>query len=362
MIAIGVLGLVAFLIFLVSRQTSRQTVRAQGGAAAASYHPGWVEVLLAAAAVIIVAILFFWQYPPWAGADPVAGVEEGSRATVFFAVMLVIAVAGLLVFVVSILWRLNKSPRHGAPGVSVAVAPGSTGSPAGSAAAQQTTAKHESPSSVRLLGLLGFALAYVILNWSYVPYGQQYTMMLSLIYPAGLIVALVMLFDKASRAWHVKLPGESMREWLHCNIVLMLYLIGYLNLLGFGASEGAPETYRGMFWDFLHVVGLLLVLWVLDRKTGRLRFLFSHAWLLALPLLLLIWQTVQGVPAAEQVSWWSTIWPFFFLALVFFVLEIIVLIANRDNTSQGAGTAKDVIFLILYVIILIAARPVAVAG
>ena len=80
-----------------------------------------------------------------------------------------------------------------------------------------------------------------------------------------------------------------------------------------------------------------------------------------LPILLLIWQTVQGVEYPVEYSWWGTFWPFFFLALVFFVLEIIILIANRDNDSQGAGTAKDIIFMILYVIILIAARPEAVA-
>lgn len=363
MVAIGVLGLVAFLIFLVSRQT----VRPQGGPEAASYQPGWVEVLLAAAAVIIVAIVLIWQYTPWAGAGLSTEAAGNDRATVFFVVMAVIGVGGFLIFLLTALWRHSQQSRGvSAPNrpLSVATEPLSpiSAGPATTTASLPAAASHESPSAVRLLGLLGFALAYLILNWSYVPYWQQFTMMLSLVYPAGLIIALVMMFDKASRAWQVKLPGESLREWLHCNIVLLLFLIGYLNLLAYGATEGAPESYRAMFWDLLHVMGLLLVLWVLDRKTTRYRFLFAHGWLIVLPLLLLIWQSAQSVQAAAELTWWSTIWPFFFLALVFFVLEVIILIGNRDNTSQGAGTAKDVIFLLLYVIILIAARPAAVAG
>lgn len=372
MVAIGVLGLVAFLIFLVSRQT----VRPQGGAEAASYQPGWVEVLLAAAAVIVVAIVLLWQYPPWTGAGLATATSGNDRATAFFVVMAVIGVAGFIIFLLTALWRHSQQRRSVSatdgplPVASQPLAPSSAG-PSTMAASAQAAARYESPSTVRLLGILGFALAYLILNWSYVPYGQQFTMMLSLVYPAGLIIALVMMFDKASRAWQVKLPGESLREWIHSNIVLLLFLIGYLNLLGYGSAEGAPEGYRAMFWDFVHVMGLLLVLWVLDRKTTRFRFLFAHGWLIALPLLLLIWQSVQGAAAidaiegiktATELSWWSTIWPFFFLALVFFVLELIILIGNRDNTSQGAGTAKDVIFLLLYVIILIAARPTAVAG
>ena len=347
MAAIGIVGVIAFLIFLVSRHALRTTPGGQG----AGYQPQWYEFLLATAAVGIIAVLFLWQFPPWTEVDWSAD----TRGLTFFVIMLIIGGAGLIIFLLTMFWRVARNRQD----------PASAASPIGLMATDtvvpepvsERVASHESPSAVRLLGLFGLGIAYLILNWSYVPHEQQYSMMLYLIYPAGLIVALVMLFDKASRAWNIKLPDETLREWLFCDAIVFLYLIGYLNLL----NSGAGDAYAAMFWDFLNVLAFLLVLWIIDRKVTRLRFLIGHLYLLALPILLLIWQTVQEVELAPEISWWGTIWPFFFLALIFFVLEIIVLIANRDNDSQGAGTAKDIIFLILYVILLIAARPEAVA-
>ena len=98
-----------------------------------------------------------------------------------------------------------------------------------------------------------------------------------------------------------------------------------------------------------------------DRKASRLRFLLIHAWLIALPLLLLIWRSQMGIEAPEDISWWDTVWPFFFLALVFFVVELIILIATDEGGETGIGTFKDVVFLVIYVILLISARPEAVA-
>jgi len=372
MASIGVVGLIAFLIFLVSRQAVR--VPAQGEVA--RYQPHWLELLLAAAAVIIVAIALLWQFPPWesgpaASASTAAATDEAatandSRGSTFFAVMLVIGIGGLVVFLITTLVRISRDRKIAAANVPVQpfVQGAATANQSGltatseAPAAANPVASHETPSTVRLLGLLGFGIAYLILNWSVVPAEKQFAMMLQLIYPAALVVALVMMFDKASRAWHIKQPGETVREWLFCNAIMVLFIIGYLNI----QSVAEPAGYRAMFWDFLHVLGFLLVIWVIDRKVTRMRFLVAHAYLLLLPILLLIWQTIQAVPVVEDISWWKTLWPFFFLALIFFVLEIIVLIANRENTNQGAGTAKDVIFLILMVIVLIAARPAAIAS
>ena len=122
-----------------------------------------------------------------------------------------------------------------------------------------------------------------------------------------------------------------------------------------------PATYAGMLWDMIHVAAFLLVLWITDRKTARLRFLLVHAYLIALPILLLIWQSQMGVETPEGINWWETIWPFFFLAIIFFVVELIIQIATPRDGGHGIGTLKDVVFLALYVIFLIIAQPEAVA-
>lgn len=341
MVAIVILGIVAFLILLVSHQG----MRAGGTGRAATYRPQWYEVLLGAGVLAVAAGILLWQFPPWSG-----GAAAEGRSTTFFVIMLIAAGAGVVVFVLAMLWRLMRD-RDAEPEPGTVAAP----APAEATPRQEAKAAHHAPSGIRLLGLVAFGIGFLMLNWSHVPVDQQKQMMLNLIYPAGLIVALVMMFDKASRAWDVKAPGEGVREWLFLNIFMFLYLLGYLNLLGAQAGQG----YGGMFWDFLHVAMFLLILWIVDRTTTRLRFLIAHAWLIALPVLLLIWQAQMGVPAVEGVGWWQTIWPFFFLGIVFFVVELIVLIAGG---GAGAGTAKDLVFLVLYVILLIAARPEAVAS
>lgn len=352
MAAISILGLVAFVIVLVARPAPGM----QAVASAPRHRMQWVQLLLAAAAVLVGVLLALWQLGMWSGDDGAARVgNSDARATTFFVVMMIIGGAGLILFLIAMFWRA-------APHASAGLAPAPGSSPMAAPTAPTLnaplTASHETPSAIRLLGLLGFGFAYLIVNWSGVSYGQQYSMMLHLIYPAGFIVALVMLFDKASRAWHVKPPSESLREWLFCDAILALFLFGYLNLLSVGTMDGAGEAYRGMFWDLLHVAGLLLVLWIVDRKTSRWRLLFANAWLIVLPLLLLVWREAHEVVMAEPVSWWGTIWPFFFLALAFFVLELIVVIATRDTPSHGIGIVKDVVYLIVYTVFLIAGRPV----
>ena len=262
-----------------------------------------------------------------AGSDEAWGTD--GRATTFFVIMMIVAGGALAIFLVSLFWRISRSD-----GAEARAGPAAKTTQA--EVAQKPLAKHQTPSAVRLIGLLGFAIAFLILNWAHVPPEQRHAMMLTLIYPAGLILALVMLLDKASRAWDIKWPGETTREWLYANTLMVLYVIAYLNLMG----VGDPAAYGGMFWDMVHVAGFLLVIWILDRKTSRLRFLLIHAWLIALPILLLVWRSQMGMEAVEDISWWDTIWPFFFLALVFFVVELIILIATDEGGDTGIGTFK----------------------
>ncbi len=360
MIAIAVIGVLSFLIFLISRYARRPQAAGTDGQAADGYAPQWYAFLLAGAVIVIAVVLLFWQFPPGTlpGLAPAEWQTDG-RSLTFIIVMGLIAAAGLLVFLLTVFWRQARLNRDLAAAAAATTAAIAEEAPAETAEPTETApvARYESPSAVRLIGLLGLGLAFLILNWSYVPNAQQYVLISNLIYPAGLIVALVMLFDKASRTWNVKTPGESLREWLFCDALVFLYVIGYLNLL----QSGGGDTYAALFWDFIHVTAFLLLFWIIDRKLTRLRFLIAYAYLIALPILLLIWRTVQGVEVPAAISWWSTIWPFFGLAVVFFVLEVISLIITRESQSQGIPLAKDVLFLIIYGILLIAAIPEAAA-
>ena len=355
MIAIAVIGILAFLIFLISRYARRAQGSAAEGAPAPAYTPQWYEFVLAGAVVVIAVLLLFWQFPP--GTIPGAAPTEwqtDARSLTFFIVMAVIAAALLIVFLIAVFWRIAQQRSAFQPQTAAAAAaPTQDDSPAPAT----PSASFETPSATRLLGLVGLGAAFLILNSAWVPKADQYALMVNLIYPAGFVVALVMLFDKASRAWNVKGPGETIREWIYCDAVVFLFILSYLNLV----QSGAGEKYEAMIWDFLNVFAFLFVFWMLDRKVTRYRFLVLHLYLIALPILLLIWRFAQGVEVPPEISWWSTIWPFFGLAIIFCVLEIIILIASRDSQSQAAGTAKDIIFMVLYAILLIASIPEAAA-
>ena len=75
-----------------------------------------------------------------------------------------------------------------------------------------------------------------------------------------------------------------------------------------------------------------------------------------LPVLLLIWQAIQGVAATA--SWWASMWPFLILAGVFFVLEAITLVSS-DGERQALPAVKDALFVVLYAVLLIVAVKAA---
>jgi len=337
MIGIAVVGLVAFLIVLIGR-----TVRGPQGQAKQSggvtIRARWPELLLAVVAAVAVTLIVVWQFPPIGGEAAAAkSWRAAPRATVFFVVMLITAGVALVAFLVYLFTR-QQNPPDAAPSASAEVEAGA-----------EEVAQHPTPSTARLVGLLLLALAILLLCWVYVPREQQYGLMLYMIYPASFAVALVMLFDKATRAWSIKPAAAAMREWLLCDLVAFLLVLGYLNLL----ASKAEAKYASVHWDLLHIAAFFLVFWLLDRKAGRLRFLAAYVYLIALPILLLIWQATQGVPAAKDAGFWGSIWPFFGLAIIFFVLEIIVLAARRATETSVLPTLKDGVFVVGYGVLLL---------
>ena len=282
---------------------------------------------LLAAAVVAVA---WWSR----GAGDWRGEAAGD---IFLVAMLAVAAAAAIAFLVYLVVRASRrSGPH--------------------RAREDETEASESPAGVRLLGLALLAILFLVVAWVHAPPELAYTLVASLLYPAAFALALVLLFDKASRAWAVKGAGVSFREWLHCDAFTILLVLGYLNL----ASNADPTAYSSLFWDALHVALFVFVFWLVDRKFTRYRWLVGLAYLTLLPVLLWIWRLTEGVVAPEDLSWWSTPWPFLALGLVAFAVEIIVLAASgRGENDRGDGTAghivKDALFFVLYGGLLIAA-------
>ena len=141
-------------------------------------------------------------------------------------------------------------------------------------------------------------LAFLILDWTFLDNSTGYAAMVYLVYPAALATALVLLFDKATRSWSYKSGMAALREWLFCDTIVFLLLLAFLNLW----MSGAGETYSSLFWDASGLALLFFVFWLLDRKHTRYRFLVTYGYLIVLPMLLLVWATVQDVPARIGVN------------------------------------------------------------
>ena len=294
----------------------------------------WYEYLLAAILVALLAaavVAVAW----WSrGAGDWRGEAAGD---VFLVAMLAVAAAAAVAFLVYLVVRAARRPGR-------------------ARGAADDGAALESPAGVRLLGLALLAVLFLVLAWVHAPPALAFALVANLLYPAAFALALVLLFDKASRAWAVKGAGISFREWLHCDAFTILLVLGYLNLL----SHADPQAYAALFWDALHVALFVFVFWLVDRKFTRFRWLVGLAYLTLLPMLLSAWRLTGAVAAPEGLSWWSTPWPFIALGLVACAVEIIVLAAaGRGESDRGDGTAghivKDALFFVLYGGLLVAA-------
>ena len=334
-LAVAAAALVVIAAVHLGRERGREAARS-----ARAPGPRWFEVLLAVVLLAVVVALALgvsleWRPEPGAG----GGWRTETRSGVFLGIMLAAAALALVFLIVFLVVRLST---RGASGAVPAATPESPAT--------------ESPAGVRLLGLLLLALGVLVLGWTYLDGSGQAALVLRVLYPAGIAVALVLLFDKATRSWSPKGRAEGFREWLLCDLAVIALVLGFLNLELFESRE----TYRAFFWDVAHVAAFFLVFWLLDRTQFRGRFLVATGYLTLLPLLLLLWRWLHEneAPAeVAEVSWWSTVWPTFFLGLTFFVLEIISLVALRGGRGHLVPAFKDGIFVVLYALFLIAAAP-----
>jgi len=344
--ALAILAAVAtVLVVIAAVHLGRQKGRAADHASPAR-RPRWFELLLALLLLaFLVALAVTVAVEPTPDSAGAGGWRSELRSGVFLGVMLAAAALALVFLVVFLVARVAPGPPSGA---SAALADAGAGAGEGAASV-------ESPAGVRLLGLLLLALGVLVLGWSWLDPPGKAALVLRVLYPASIAVALVLLFDKATRSWTPKGSAEGFREWLLCDLIVIALILGFLNLEHF---EGR-DTYRAFFWDLVHIAAFFLVFWLLDRTQFRGRFLVATGYLALLPLLLLLWCWLHELEAPAELSWWSTVWPTFFLGLAFFVLEIISLIALRGGRSHLAPAIKDAVFAGLYAIFLFAAIPAA---
>ena len=340
MAALALTGVVVFVIYLVVRNKEGLSVGtlSEGGSSSGQR---WFEYLLAVLAlvglVVAVIVVIVFLYP--SGIVLETAWRGETRSMVFLVAMLVFGLGALVAFVIGMFVRR----RVGVP---------AAGTEGGSASSVPNTV--ETPAGTRLLGLLVLVVAFLVLNWVYVDTIGQYRLMVGLVYPAVLGVALVLLFDKATRAWSIKAKGEPFREWVFCDAAVFLIFLGFLNLVQFAVAE----SYNALFWDLLNLVLFFLVFWLVDRKVTRYRFLVAYAYFVLAPVLLYIWQLVHTAEdVVEPVAWWSSVWPFVILAIIFMVIEIIALIATRGSQRQAGGAVRDTVFIALYGILLLGAAP-----
>lgn len=339
MIAVAIIAVLAFLAYLLSGTVKRAT--SDGAAETNPGDPRWHEFALAVILLVAISALLVWQVFG-SGFEPGGDWRGSPRAVTFFVVMLIAGALGIVAFLVFLVIRGRLTGQR-------------TVIPTDNVAKTPEVAATRIPSAVRLLGLLLFAISLLLVGWIYLPASGQYALMTNLVYPASLAVALVMLFDKASRTWEIKSTAESMREWLLCDAVIVLLVLAYFNLL-----ENVPDKgYASLFWDMTYIALTLTVLWAVDRKASTPRFLIYYGHLILTPIVLLIWRVQQDIATPDTLSWWSSIWPFFGLSVIFFIIEAVAQLIAAARERHVVLGIKDLIFVILYAALLIGAIPAA---
>ena len=337
-VALVVLAVVAAGLAIAAGVRLGRALRPAPGEASVRRSPSWYEILLAVVlvlALVILAVSFAVEIT--SGDLAPEGWRAEVRSDLFLGVMLAAAALSLLFLAAFLLARLPAT--------------GGTASGAGREGAVQAAETMRDPAGSRLAGLLLLAVGILLLGWVYPSPVARAGLMVQVLYPAAIAVALVLLFDKATRSWTPKSRVEGFREWLLCDVILITLILGFLNL----DQIEAHDTYAGFFWDMVHIAAFFLVFWCLDRTSMRGRFLVGFGYLVLLPLLLVLWRWVQEIEAPADLAWWSTIWPVFFLALGFFVLEVITLLVLRDSRGHVVPAIKDTLFVVLYAIFLIVA-------
>src|SRR5581483_8732400 len=220
MAVIAIVGVLAFLIGWLVRMPQGQRAPA-GGATPSGHPPRWYEFTLALLLLAAIAAFLIWLISSgqqWVWGETFFDWRSDPRAIAFAAIMIGLGVVGLAV---SLAYTVVQSPQS-------AVAPRAKDSAVPAAAPGAAAVPAASP--LRLLGLLALVVAIVLLCWIALTRAEQYALLTQFIYPASAGLALVLVFDKATRTWGTKRGAETFREWLFCDLFAFLLVVAFLNL------------------------------------------------------------------------------------------------------------------------------------
>src|SRR5271154_851871 len=132
MIVIAVIGVLAFLIGLVVRAPARQQAAASG-AGQAEQSPRWYEFTLALILLAAIAAFAIWLISSgthWVWGETIEDWRTDTRTIIFAAVMVALAVIGLVVSLVYALVQSSPGPTSRRPLEAIAA----EAAPAGAAA------------------------------------------------------------------------------------------------------------------------------------------------------------------------------------------------------------------------------------
>ena len=150
MIAIAIVGVAAFLIYLISHN-ARKRVTVVGEDQGISYSPRWYEFVLATIVLLVAAGFILWQVIFSDGfASLSAELAADAQSLAFFVVMMTVGGIAILAFIIFSLRQQIRGPQPVEAVASVSVAPSQTPS------ADTPDSSQETPLAIRLLGLALF--------------------------------------------------------------------------------------------------------------------------------------------------------------------------------------------------------------
>ena len=152
MAVIGAVGAVAFVVYLVSRYRMGWHP-SDGPETDHRAEPHWAVFVIAGIALTVAVAVVMWIFFPSGLGDSLAG---NSKSVTFLAVMLVIAVLGIIGFVIGLAVRVDGGKSGDSPEFGGRV---STGESLPELSEQPASARH-SPTGLRVIGLLAIPAAH----------------------------------------------------------------------------------------------------------------------------------------------------------------------------------------------------------
>ena len=215
----------------------RRRRRAAPGAPAQS--PRWYEFTLALLLLAAIAAFAIWLISSgrqWAWGETF---EDWRSDSARDSLCRGDGCAGVIGLVVSFVYTLAQSSQR-------RLCPrGRPGPPQPEKAAAAAAAPRDAGGRCAFSACAASSVAIVLLCWIGLAPADQYALIDAADLPASLGVALVLVFDKATRAWGGKSAAEATREWLLCDLLMFLLLLRISEPAERGQARGLCLKFLG---------------------------------------------------------------------------------------------------------------------